>query len=125
MSSLRVFYILILSSVLVSCSLFSEDLTQAKRLVAEKKYEDAIQLLDSYKSNDSKKYNSQVRVEYGVKILEDQSIPKEERYKAAKMVFEQAANLDKKNAKAKTFYLMMAKVMPKEEATVTAEASVE
>lgn len=107
--------------MLTACSLFSEDLTQAKRLVADRKYEEAIQLLDSYKSNDSKKYNSQVRVEYGIKILQNLSNPKEERYKAAKTIFEQAANLDKKNTKAKTFYLMMVKLIPKQESGTTIE----
>jgi hypothetical protein len=95
--------------LLASCSLIGEDLTQAQKLVSEKKYSEAIKLLDSYKSGSAKKYNSKVNVEYAVDILKNLDNPKSERYLRAKEILERALSLDPQNSKARTFYVMMVK----------------
>ena len=104
-----------LSFLLSSCSIFTEDLTEAKRLTAEKKYQEAIALLDNFKSGNSKKYNAQVRVEYGVEILKDLDTTRSERYQLAKTLFEEAVRLDPKNTKARTFYLTLLKTTNQED----------
>lgn len=96
---------------LSACSLISEDLTQAKKLVSEKKYKEAIQLLDTYKSGTSKKYNAVVNIEYGISKLKNLEAPKSERYPEAKANFERALSLDPKNTEARTFYIMMVKLI--------------
>lgn len=111
----KLYIILCLSVLLSSCSIFTEDLTEAKRLASEKKYQEAIALLDSYKSANSKKYNAQVRVEYGVEILKDLDTTKSERYQLAKTLFEEAVRLDPKNTKARTFYLTLLKTSHNED----------
>lgn len=97
--------------ILSACSLISEDLSQAKKLVSEKKYKEAIQLLDTYKSGSSKKYNALVNIEYGVSKLKNLEAPKSERYPDAKAHFERALSLDPKNSTARTYYVMMVKLI--------------
>ena len=117
--------------LLSSCSLFGDDLTQAKKLVSEKKYKEAIKLLDSYKSSSAKKYNSQVNVLYAISILKNLDNPKSERYTPAKEILERALSLDPQNSKARTFYVMMVKqinllkldrIKPQEETEESTEA---
>jgi len=95
--------------LLSSCSLFGDDLTQAKKLVSEKKYAEAIKILDGFKSISAKKYNSEVNVLYAVEILKNLNKPKSERYIPAKEILERALSLDPQNSKARTFYVMMVK----------------
>ncbi len=109
--------ILFLSFSLGSCSIFTEDLTEAKRLASEKKYQEAMAILDNFKGANSKKYNAQVRVEYGVEILKDLDTTKSERYQLAKTLFEEAVRLDPKNTKARTFYLTLLKTTHNEDLT--------
>ncbi len=111
----NILVIILLSFSLGSCSIFTEDLTEAKRLTAEKKYQEAIAILDNFKSGNSKKYNAQVRVEYGVEILKDLDSTKSERYQLAKTLFEEAVRLDPKNTKARTFYLTLLKTTNQED----------
>jgi tetratricopeptide (TPR) repeat protein len=103
--------------LLCSCSIFTEDLTEAKRLGAEKKYAEAIALLDHFKSGNSKKYNAQLRVEYGVDVLRNLDESKSERHQLAKTLFEEAVRLDPKNTKARTFYLTLLKTTHNEDLT--------
>jgi hypothetical protein len=95
--------------LLSSCSLFGDDLTQAKKLVSEKNYVEAIKILDGYKSISAKKYNSEVNVIYAIEILKNLNKPKSERYIPAKEVLEKALSLDPQNSKARTFYVMIVK----------------
>jgi len=95
--------------LLSSCSLFGEDLTQAKKLVSEKKFSEAIKILDGFKSNSAKKYNSEVNVLYAVEILKNLNKTKSERYIPAKEILERAVSLDPQNSKARTFYVMIVK----------------
>lgn len=105
----KLYILLGLSVILSSCSIFTEDLTEAKKLGAEKKYAEAIAILDHFKSTNSKRYNSQLRVEYGVDVLRNLDESKSERHQLAKTLFEEAVKLDPKNSKARTFYLTLLK----------------
>lgn len=109
-------FVLFLAFFLSSCSIINEDLTDAKALVSAKHYSEAIELLDTYKSFYSKRYNSKVHVEYGMTILSDLDIDQQERYKASKEIFEKALKLDAKNQRARVYYLTVLKsIVPEKE----------
>jgi len=97
--------------ILSSCAIVSEDLSQAKQYVDQKNYSEAIALLNTYKSSNSKKYNAEVHLEVAENILKDLDRPKTERYEEAKTYYEEAVRLDPKNSKARSFYLMILKLL--------------
>lgn len=97
--------------ILSSCAIVSEDLSQAKQYVEQNNYSEAILLLNSYKSTASKKYNAEVHLEVAEDILKDLDKPKLERYEEAKTYYEEAVRLDPKNTKARSFYLMILKLL--------------
>lgn len=99
-----------LSLFLVACSSF-EDLTEAKSMVKQENYEKAIDILDDYKSQRAKSYNSQVHLDYAVYKLKDLKIDKLQRYKEAKDLLAEALELDKKNLIARNYYLMISKTI--------------
>ena len=100
---------------LCSCSRLSEDLHPAQDLAAHGHYEEAISLLDSYKSRSSKKYNSQLRLEYGEQILKDLDSDQQARYREAKTLFERALELDPKNTRARVLYLTVLKLIKEDD----------
>ncbi len=110
--------IILLSALLGSCTVFTEDLTEARKLAVEKKYQEALAILDGFKSGNSKKYNSKLRVEYAVEILKDLNQSKSERHQLAKTLLEEAVRLDPKNTRARTFYLALLKTTTIEEELV-------
>lgn len=91
--------------------MISEDLSQAKNYVEQKNYSEAISLLNTYKSTSSKNYNAEVHLMVAEDILKDLDKPKIERYEEAKVYYEEAVKLDPKNTKARTFYLMLLKLL--------------
>jgi len=97
--------------LLSSCAIVTEDLSQAKQYVEQKNYSEAIALLNTYKSSGSKKYNAEVHLESAENILKDLDKPKTERYEEAKVYYEEAVRLDPKNSKARSFYLMILKLL--------------
>lgn len=88
-----------------------EDLGAAKNLVKEKRYEKAIELLNQYKGTRAKNYNSEVHEEYALYKLSDLKIDKQQRYKEAKELLDQAIKLNPKNLEAKNYYLMTTKTL--------------
>lgn len=102
--------IFVLSVLLNSCAVLTEDLTQAKQYVEQNNYNEAIKILNAYKSRNSKSYNAKVHMMLAEKILKNLERPKLERYEEAKKYYEQAVKLDPKNKKARTFYLMILKL---------------
>lgn len=94
-----------------SCALLLEDLSKPKSLAASKQYTEAIALLDTYKSQASKKYNSQLHLEYAETMLKDLSIDQQLRYQQAREILEQALTLDSKNNKARVLYLAVTKLI--------------
>lgn len=109
----RHFYILLTASLvfLSSCALLSEDLKEAQAYVAQSNYEEAIRLLDGFKSGYSKKYNSEIHMDYAIKTLKNLDESKNTRYLKAKSLLEKSVNLDSKNHKARTYYVMLLKLM--------------
>lgn len=89
----------------------SEDLSQAKNYVEQRNYSEAISLLNTYKSKNSQKYNAEVHLIVAESILKDLDKPKLERYEEAKTYYEEAVRLDPKNKKARSFYLMILKLL--------------
>lgn len=102
--------------LLSSCSILAEDLTAVKELASYGQYEEAITILDSYKSNSSNKYNASLRIEYGEKILKDLESDQQARYREAKNLFERALELDPKNTRARVLYLTVLKLIKDDQA---------
>jgi tetratricopeptide (TPR) repeat protein len=94
-----------------SCSVITEDLSQAKQYIEQRNYEEAIAALEKFDSKQSKQLNSQVHMHIGESILKNLDKPKLERYEEAKLYFEQAIKLDPKNSEARTIYLMLLKLL--------------
>lgn len=102
---------LFMTIFLSSCSMVTEDLSQAKQYVEQRNYQEAITALERYRSNSSKQLNAQVHMLIAESILKNLDKPKLERYEEAKVYYEKAIKLDPKNSEARTIYLMLLKLL--------------
>lgn len=110
-------YITSLILFISSCSMLGEDLTIAKNLQHEKRYQEAIDLLSTYHSRASKQLNAQVHYEYAMQALRTISIDKKARYQQAKILMEKSLELDPSNQRSKTQYLALSKAIKQLEAS--------
>lgn len=110
----RLLLVNILALFMTSCGLFHEDMTEVDEFARKQEYVNAIAILNGYTSSYSKKYNSQLHLAYAEQILKNLKRDKYDRYTTAKEFLEKSLKLDPKNKKAKTYYLMLIKLIKKD-----------
>lgn len=101
MRVLRLFSVIAVSGALL---LADEVTTKAKSLVSEKKYDEAVKLLeDSYtktKSATTKQALADTHVAYGNSYMYNEALPPRQKYPSALKEFRKALEYDKDNKKA-------------------------
>ncbi len=111
--------IILITTSLCSCALFDKRLVDAKSYIEAHKYEEAIELLESYQGSDAaRKLLSEAYLGSGVTTLKNLSLPRIDRYQICKSKFAKALDTDPRSVRARDYYQMIVKLIDNSESTV-------
>lgn len=117
--ALRLFLSIILLFSCSACALFDKRLIDAKSFIEAHKYEEAIELLESYQGSDAaRKLLSEAYLGSGVTTLKNLSLPRVDRYQICKSKFAKALDADPRSVRARDYYQMIVKLIDNSQSTV-------
>jgi|GEM_PF-2889415 len=111
--------LILLIFILGSCALFDKRLVDAKNYIEAHKYEEAIELLESYQGSDAaQKLLAEAYLGSGIATLKNLSLPQYNRYQICKEKFAKAVDTDPHSVRARDYYQMIIKTIDSAEAKV-------
>lgn len=93
-----------------ACAQFDKQIVEAKKLIKDRNYSEAITLLESYEGSSGPKLLAEAYLKSGVEILKSKEMEKAERYRKAKSRFAEALKFDPNNETARDYYQMISKM---------------